>query len=118
MKLTRQIRVKERQIEQARRSLDDSRAELQRVLHERLSSRTALALGFAGGLLFGWSRGGKRSSPGKTGVHEAARRAKGSLPPHWLGGYLVWPFVLATARDFVVARRPSRREGEGFPNRR
>lgn len=118
MKLTRQIRLKERQVEQARLALEESSAELRRVLHERLSSRTALALGFAGGLLFGWSQGGKRSRPAKVKVRDAAREVKSSLPPHWLAGYLVWPFVLATARDFVVARRPSRREGEGIPNRR
>lgn len=118
MKLTRQIRLKERQIEQARLALKDSTAEFKRVLRERLSSRTALALGFAGGLVVGWSRGGRRRRPVKARVRDAAQQVKRGLPPHWLGGYLVWPFVLATARDFVVARRPSRREGEGIPNRR
>ncbi len=118
MKLTRQIRLKERQIEQARLALNESRAEFRRVVHERLSSRTALALGFAGGLLAGWSRGGKRRRPAEARMRDAIRHARHSLPPHWLGGYLIWPFVLATVRDFVVARRPSRREGEGISNRR
>lgn len=118
MRLKRQIRLKERQVEQARMALSETRAEFKQVLHERLSSRTALAFGFAGGLLFGWSRGGKRERPAKVKVREATRRAKHGLPRHWLGGYLVWPLVLATARDFVVARRPSRHEGEGISNRR
>ncbi|HEX7045649.1 MAG TPA: hypothetical protein VF203_13665 [Burkholderiales bacterium] len=124
MKLMRDIRLKERQIAQARIALAQSADELQRVLQERLASRTALALGFAGGLLAGWSRGrrrraARRMTPARERVRGVTKQAKESLPPHWLGSYLVWPFVLATARDLMVARRPtSRREGEGISNRR
>ena len=83
----------------------DSAEEFKRVMHERLSSRTALALGFAGGLLLGWSQRRKSHKPIRSRVRDATTQAKQSLPPHWLGSYLVWPFVLATARDFVVSRR-------------
>lgn len=124
MKLMRDIRLKERQIAQARVALAQSTDEFRRVLQERLASRTALALGFAGGLLAGWSRGrrrraARRATPAREHARSVGRQAKESLPPHWLSSYLIWPFVLATARDFIVTRRPtSRREGEGFSNRR
>jgi len=82
------------------------------VLHARLSSRTAMALGFAGGLMLGRrqrARSARSGAPAaKTRVRAAARRVKQSLPPHWLGNYLLWPLVLASARDFVVTHRPSR----------
>jgi len=124
MKLMRDIRLKERQIARARIALAQSADEFQRVLQERLASRTALALGFAGGLLAGWSRGrrrraARRTTPARERARGVAKQTKESLPPHWLSSYLVWPFVLATARDLIVARRPtSRREGEGISNRR
>lgn len=97
-------------MEQARQAFQQNVGNFKHTLHARLSSRTALALGFAGGLLLGRRYRTTRSAKtGKRG-QAAAQRVKQSLPPHWLGGYLIWPFVLATARDFVVTHRPGRRE--------
>ena len=117
MNLRGQIRLKERQITQAHLAMHDTRSEFKRVLHDRLSSRTALAVGFTGGLLLGWSRRKKPRKPAKSRVRDASKQVKQSMPPHWLGSYLIWPFVLATARDYMVSRRPSRSEVEGNSNR-
>lgn len=111
--LARRIRLKEREIEQARLALRQSTDEFRRVLRERLASRTALAVGFAGGLLLGWQqrrrRRAKRSrSAAAKGDGTRLKRAAGGLPPHWLRSYVVWPFLLATARDALVSRRPTR----------
>ena len=104
MKLRQRIRLKETEAEQARRALDESIAELKRVLHYKLSSRTALILGFGGGWLLGWRA---RRAPSSS----KARRARTShMPRHWLRSYFVWPFLLRTARDYLAAYRPSRRE--------
>lgn len=106
MKLAQRIRLKERQAEQARRALNESIAEFRRVLHERLASRTAMALGFGGGLLLGWSRRRGRRAKAQT-ARAGTRRG---LPKTWVRSYFVWPFLLATARDFMLSHRPSRRE--------
>lgn len=110
MKLSQRIHLKELQAEQARLALRESVEELRRVLHERLASRTALAVGFGGGLLLGWSRRrGRKAKPRRAGAAVSARR-RGGMPQNWLRSYFVWPFLLATARDFVLSRRPGRRE--------
>lgn len=117
MRLSTQIRLKERQAQVARRAFEQSMTELRRAWRRKLASRTALVLGFSGGLAAGFWRGGRRRHvpvarpPGEaaaSGVRKGARRMRASLPPHWLGHYLVWPFLLSAARDFLVARRPGR----------
>ncbi len=110
MKLSQRIRLKELQAEQARLALRESVEEFRRVLHERLASRTALAVGFGGGLLLGWSRRrARKAQPGRAAEPVSARARRG-MPQNWLRSYFVWPFLLATARDFVLSRRPGRRE--------
>ncbi len=116
MRLTKQIRLKERQAEVAKQALEQSVADLRQAWRRKLASRGALVLGFSGGLAIGFWRGGRRrttarAEPAGSGMRRGARRARTSLPPHWLGHYLVWPFLLTTARDFVVSRRPSRQGG-------
>lgn len=115
MRLRKRIRLKERQTEQARLALAQNTDEFKRALHAHLASRTALALGFAGGWLLGWGRPrhGRRRQHGREvrqRATEATQRATRGMPAHWLRSYLIWPFVLATLRDYVVAHRPSRRE--------
>lgn len=110
MKLKAQIDLKERQADVARLALQETTVELRRVVRARLASRTAMALGFAGGWLLGW---GARRRPARK--RRAARAAGGNnarrgMPSNWIRSYFIWPFLLATARDFMVARRPSRRE--------
>ncbi|GEM_PF-3815138 len=110
MRLAQRIRIKERQAEQARLALNESIAEFRRVLHERLASRTAMALGFGGGLLLGWSRRRGRRAKAKTAAQTARAGTRRGLPKTWVRSYFVWPFLLATARDFMLSHRPSRRE--------
>lgn len=105
MKLAARIKLKEKQIELARASLTESVRDARTVLHQRLSSRTALAIGFGGGVALGWL-GRRRRRP----ALPLPQRARESMPRHWLGHYIVWPFLLATARDWVVSRRPSLKE--------
>ena len=105
MKLAARIKVKEKQIELARSSLTESMRDVRTVLHQRLSSRTALAIGFGSGVAIGWL-GRRRQRP----TLPLPGRARESMPRHWLGHYIVWPFLLATARDWVVSRRPSLKE--------
>lgn len=118
MNLRGRIRRKEREIELAQRALRSSSEEFRRVLHAKLSSRTALVAGFAGGMLLGWRQGRRRRARpeglpleragGETPVRRARRRATEGMPPHWLRSYIVWPFLLATARDALVEHRPTR----------
>lgn len=108
MKLLQRIHLKERQAEQARLALLQTVDEFRRVLHGRLASRTALAIGFGGGLLLGWARR-RNAKPGRAAANVAAG-ARPGMPKNWLRSYFVWPFLLATARDFVLSRRPGRRE--------
>lgn len=112
MKLTQRIHLKELQAEQARLALRENLEELRRVLHQRLASRTALAVGFGGGLLLGWSRRRRRKAKaGRAGAAVAvSAQTRRGMPQNWLRSYFVWPFLLATARDFVLSRRPGRRE--------
>lgn len=104
MKLMQDIKIKERQAQLARSAFSESYRELKYVLRRRLSSRTALVAGFSGGLALGWLKGKRRRKP----PARLAQRAGGSMPRNWLGSYIVWPFLLSTARDLVVSRRPSR----------
>ena len=106
MNLVRRIHLKERQAEQAQLALEESIAEFRRVLKARLASRAAMTLGFAAGWLIGFVPR-RRRVPAKP---QPIARAKRGMPKNWLRSYFVWPFLLATARDFLVARRPSRRE--------
>lgn len=116
MNLRGRIRRKEREIELARRALRQSSEEFRRVLHAKLSSRTALVAGFAGGVFLGWQqrRRQRRTRPPPRAhqeggrVRRLGRRATEGMPPHWLRSYIVWPFLLATARDAVVGSRPRR----------
>ena len=107
MKLTRRIRLKEHQAEQARLALDENMVELRRVFNAKLASRTAMALGFGGGWLLGWKVRHRKPKASPKAVTASQRQG---LPRHWMRSYFVWPFLLATARDYVVSRRPSRRE--------
>lgn len=120
MRLTRQIRVKERQAEIAREAFEQTLKELRGAWRRKLASRGALALGFSGGLAMGFWRSGRRRRPRRVApgdgaassrLRQGAQRVRASLPPHWLGHYLVWPFLLSTARDFMVSRRPGRQGG-------
>lgn len=115
MRLTKQIRLKERQAEVARQALEQSATELRRTWRRKLASRGALVLGFSSGLAIGFWRGGRRvragahsREPEHSRLRGGAERVRTSLPPHCLGHYLVWPFLLASARDFMVSRRPGR----------
>ena len=107
MKLKGRIKLKEREIELARETIAESYGDIRRVMHRRLSSRTALVLSFGSGVALGLLRRRRRqaSEPEHHGV-ELPKRARESMPKHWLGHYIVWPFLLATARDWVVSRRP------------
>ena len=113
MRLSERIRLKERQAEVARLALEQTMTELRHTSRAKLASRTALAVGFGGGLALGLWKGGRRKRVGKSRrssdkQQRIDRRMRQSMPKHWLGHYLVWPFLLATARDFVVSQRPSR----------
>lgn len=110
MRLSQRILLKERQAEQARLALRENVEEFRRVLHERLASRAALAVGFGGGLLLGWSRRRRHMKPGRATAAAVTNGTRRGMPQHWLRSYFVWPFLLATARDFVLSRRPGRRE--------
>ena len=120
MNLRGRIRLKEREIELAQRALIQSREDFGRVLHAKLSSRSALVAGFAGGVLLGRRqrrRQRARHAPrrrerqgAESGMRRARRRATEGMPPHWLRSYIVWPFLLASARDALVDRRPTRGE--------
>lgn len=103
MKLAGQIKLKEREIELARATIAESYHDIRHVLHRRLSSRTALAVSFGTGVALGLL---KRRRP-KIARLELPKQARESMPKHWLGHYIVWPFLLATARDWVVSRRPT-----------
>lgn len=119
MRLTKQIRLKERQAEVAKQALEQSVTELRRTWRRKLASRGALVIGFSSGLAVGFWRGGRRrpradarsGAPQASRLGEGAKRVRTSLPPHWLGHYLVWPFLLSSARDFMVSRRPGRQQG-------
>jgi len=102
--LMQHIKIKECQAQLAHNAFNQSYRELKYVLRRRLSSRTALVVGFTGGLALGWLKGKRRHKP----PARLAQRADGSMPRNWLGSYIVWPFLLSTARDLVVSRRPSR----------
>jgi len=104
MNLTQRIKLKERQAELARDAFLQTYAELRHVLYRKLSSRTALVVGFGGGLLLGLLKGKRR----RPAAAPATSPVRGSMPKHWLGSYFIWPFLLATARDLMIARRPSR----------
>lgn len=110
MKLAQRIRLKERQAEQARLALQDNTAEFRRVLHAKLASRTAMALGFGGGWLLGLSIQRRYRKPKPAVAPAATASQRQGLPRHWLRSYFVWPFLLATARDYLVSHRPSRKE--------
>lgn len=103
MKLLQSITIKERQAQLARDAFFQSYRELKHVLYRKLSSRTALVIGFSTGLALGVLKG-KRRRP----TAAPSQRVRGSMPKHWLGSYIVWPFLLATARDLIISRRPSR----------
>lgn len=103
MKLQRRIKLKEREMELARATIAESYNDVRRVLHRRLASRTALVVGFGTGMALGLLKRRRRTMPRL----ELPKQARESMPKHWLGHYIVWPFLLATARDWVVSRRPT-----------
>jgi hypothetical protein len=107
MKLKGRIELKEREIELARETIAESYGDMRRVMHRRLSSRTALVLSFGSGVALGLLRRRRQASPPEQRRVELPKRAREAMPKHWLGHYIVWPFLLATARDWVVSRRPS-----------
>ena len=113
MKLDEQLSIKQRQIDLARATLSESYADFRRVLHRRLSSRTALALGFGSGVALGWLKRRRREPR-----VELPARAREAMPKHWFGHYIVWPFLLATARDWVVQHRPNLTDGQREPRDR
>lgn len=100
MKLQQQIRLKERQAEQAQAALDESTQEFRRVVYARLSSKTALALSFSGGWVLGWWRMKHRRRSNAKRVSERL-----GMPRHWLGHHIVWPFLLGTVHDYLLSRR-------------
>jgi hypothetical protein len=104
VKLVQRIHLKESETERAHAALTEGVYELKHALHDKLSSRTAMVIGFAGGWLLGW-RGPRRVVAGS-----ASRQRTRHLPPHWLRQYFVWPFLLNAAREYLLVRRPSRRE--------
>lgn len=106
MNLQQRIKVKERQARLARAAFVQSYAELKHVLYRKLSSRTALTVGFTGGLALGWLKGKPRKH--KPAAASLTQQARASMPRNWLGSYIIWPFVLASARDLLIARRPGR----------
>ncbi len=108
MKLQGRIKLKEREIALARETIAESYGDVRRVLHRRLSSRAALVISFGSGVAIGLLRR-RRHQPVDTRPNklELPKHARESMPKHWLGHYIVWPFLLATARDWVVSRRPS-----------
>lgn len=110
MKLDEQLSIKQRQIDLARATLNESYADFRQVLHRRLSSRTALALGFGSGVALGWLKRRRREPR-----VELPARAREAMPKHWFGHYIVWPFLLATARDWVVQHRPNLTDAQREP---
>jgi len=108
MKVKQQIRLKELQLQRAQAAFDESLDEMGRIWHARLSSKAALALSFSGGWLIGWWRWRKRARHSPLPAR-AVLRDKLGLPPHWLGHYLIWPFLLGTAHDYLLSRRPTRK---------
>lgn len=104
MKLTQHIKLKEREIELARETVARSYAEARHVLRQRLSSRKALVLSFGSGVVLGLL---KRRRPRHEPRVQLPKQAREAMPKHWFGHYIVWPFLLATARDWVVAHRPT-----------
>lgn len=109
MTLQQRIKVKEREIELARATMAESYRDIRHVLHRRMASRTALMASFGSGVLLGLLK--RRRRPQPTGPKQARlqlpKQAREAMPKHWLGHYIVWPFLLATARDWVMARRPT-----------
>lgn len=103
MKLQGRIKLKEREIELARATIAESYGDMRQVLHRRLASRTALVVSFGTGVALGLLKRRQRKAPRL----ELPQQARESMPKHWLGHYIVWPFLLATARDWVVSRRPT-----------
>lgn len=103
MKLQGRIKLKEREIELARATIAESYGDMRQVLHRRLASRTALVVSFGTGVALGLLKRRQRKTPRL----ELPKQARESMPKHWLGHYIVWPFLLATARDWVISRRPT-----------
>lgn len=77
------------------------------IVWKRLSSRSALVASFASGLALGWARSAPK--PRTVPAPAGGKRVFQSAPKHWLRSYIIWPFLLATVRDAVVSRRPTRR---------
>lgn len=102
MKLSQRLKIKERQVRLARAAFTESYADAKRVLYRRLSSRTALVMGFSSGLALGWVNGKRRPAS-----RSLSKRVRTSLPRHWLGNYFIWPVLLGTARDLVVGKSKS-----------
>jgi hypothetical protein len=100
MKLQQQIRLKERQAEQAQAAFEQSLQEFSRVVNARLSSKAALALSFSGGWVLGWWRLKRRRRSHSKRITERL-----GMPPHWLGHHVVWPFLLGTVHDYLLSRR-------------
>jgi hypothetical protein len=112
MKLKQQIRMKELQVERAHSALNESMQEMRRVWRGRLSSKAALALSFSGGWVLGWWRLRHRRRQRERLAHSSERlRDRLGLPPHWLGHYLIWPFLLGTAHDYLLSRRAGKGQG-------
>lgn len=117
MKLKQRIQLKEQQAELARVALSENIDEFRYVLKAKLASRTALAIGFGGGLLIGWRRSRrtrlqkqlKQAQSMEKQRKPATASQRQGLPNHWVRSYFIWPFLLASARDFVVSRRPTGR---------
>lgn len=103
MTLQQRIRYKAREIELARATIAESYGDIRQLIHRRLASRTALAIGFGSGLALGLLKRRRGARPRL----QLPRQAREAMPKHWLGHYIVWPFLLATARDWVVSRRPT-----------
>lgn len=101
MNWERRVRMKEHEIELARATVIESLSDMRAAMRRRLTSRTAMALSFGGGVALGLLR--RRRRPRL----ELPKQAREAMPKHWFGHYIVWPFLLATARDWVVARRPT-----------
>lgn len=107
MKWQQRIKVKEREIELARATMAESYRDIRHVLHRRLASRAALVVSFGSGVLLGLLKRKRRPAMPRHARLELPKQAREAMPKHWLGHYIVWPFLLATARDWVVARRPT-----------
>ena len=101
MNWAHRVRMKEREIELARATITESVGEMRALVRRRLTSRTAMAVGFGSGVVLGLL--GRRRRPRV----QLPKQAREAMPKHWFGHYIVWPFLLATARDWVVAQRPT-----------